>query len=159
MRRWLDVSASRALDVAFFVALVASALVLGPAVAHLFSLPGKIGLAREEYFIVQKAYRGWSQIGWLLAIQLASLASAAFLARVERHILVPTVLALACVVAAQMVFWLFAYPVDVATANWTLPPLGWQSLRHRWEYSHAAGAALQIAGFGLMSVAVLARRR
>jgi hypothetical protein len=159
MRRWLDVSASRALNVAFFMALVASALVLGPAVAHLFSLPSKIGLAREEYFIVQKAYRGWSQIGWLLAIQLASLASAAFLARVERRILVPTVLALACVAAAQMVFWLFTYPANVATANWTLPPLGWQALRHQWEYSHAAGAALQIAGFSLLSVAVLARRR
>jgi hypothetical protein len=53
------VSSSRNTTVAFFVALLTSALVLGPALAHLLELPNKIDLPREEYFIVQKAYRGW----------------------------------------------------------------------------------------------------
>lgn len=44
-----------------FVALLASTLALGPALAHLFALPNKIDLSRDEYFIAQKAYRGWNQ--------------------------------------------------------------------------------------------------
>jgi hypothetical protein len=52
------VPSSRITTIVFFVVLLASALVLGPALAHLLELPNKIGLPREEYFIVQKAYRG-----------------------------------------------------------------------------------------------------
>ena len=52
------VPSSRITGIAFFVALLASALVLGPALAHVLELPNKIGLPRDEYFIVQKTYRG-----------------------------------------------------------------------------------------------------
>jgi hypothetical protein len=31
------------------------------------------------------------------------------------------------------------------TANWTFLPGDWSELRRRWEYSHAAGAALNLA--------------
>ena len=105
---------------AFFVALLASALVLGPALAHVFELPNKIDLPREEYFIVQKAYRGWNQIAWVLGVQVVALLAAAILARAERRVMVLTLLALACVLAAQGVFWTFTYPANVATANWTV---------------------------------------
>ena len=44
--------------IAYFVALLASALVLGPALAHVLDLPNKIGLPRDECFIVQKADAG-----------------------------------------------------------------------------------------------------
>ena len=66
---------SPAPPIAFFVALLASALVLGPALAHVLELPNKIGLPREEYFIVQKAYRGWNQIAWVLGVQVVALAA------------------------------------------------------------------------------------
>ena len=92
------------------MALLASALLLGPALAHAFELPNKIGLPREEYFIVQKAYRGWNLFAWLLAVQVLALLAAAISARPERRVLVFTLLALACVAAAQGVFWTFASP-------------------------------------------------
>ena len=147
----------RSTNIAFFVALLASALVLGPALAHLFEFPNKIDLPRDEYFIVQKAYRGWSQFGWLLLVQVASLATAAYLARMAPRTLTLVLLALVSVIAAQFVFWLFTYPANVATVNWTLPPDDWEKLRRQWEYSHAAGAMLQLLAFCLLVLAVLDR--
>ena len=152
-------ASTRTTTAAFFVALLASALVLGPALAHLLELPNKIGLAREEYFIVQKAYRGWNQIAWVLVVQVAALLAAAILARTERRVMVLTLLALACVLAAQALFWTFTYPANVATANWTVVPDNWDWLRSRWEYSHAAGAAFQLLGFCLLASAVLSHKR
>jgi hypothetical protein len=70
-----------------------------------------------------------------------------------------TLLALACVVAAQGLFWAFTYPANGATENWTVVPDNWDRLRRQWEYSHAAGAAFQLVGFCLLTVAVLSRRR
>lgn len=148
---------SRSVNIAFFVALLASALALGPALAHLFELPNKIGLSRDEYFVVQTIYRGWSQLGWLLLVQVASLATAAYLARMEARTLPLVLLGLAAVVAAQVVFWLFTYPANVATVNWTLIPDRWENLRRQWEYSHAAGAGLQLLAFCLLVLAVLGR--
>jgi hypothetical protein len=153
------VPSSRAANIAFFIALLTSALVLGPALAHLIELPNKIGLSREEYFIVQKLYRGWSQIGWLLGVQIAALLIAAILARAERRVMVFTLLALACVLAAQALFWTFTYPANAATANWTASPDDWEKLRLHWEFSHAAGAAFQVLGLALLIVATLNRGR
>jgi hypothetical protein len=150
-------SSLRSTNIVFFVALLASALVLGPALAHLFELPNKIDLPRDEYFIVQKAYRGWSQLGWLLLVQIASLAAAAYLARMNPRTLTLVLLALVSVVAAQVVFWLFTYPANVATVNWTQPPDSWEKLRRQWEYSHVAGAILQLLAFCLLVLAVLSR--
>jgi hypothetical protein len=50
------VSSSRRSNIVFFVALLASALVLGPALAHIMELPNKIDLPRDAYFTVQKAF-------------------------------------------------------------------------------------------------------
>jgi hypothetical protein len=148
---------SRASSVAFFVALLASALMLGPALAHLFELPNKIILPRDEYFIVQRIYRGWNSLAVLLAMQLISLLTAAFLARRQPRVLIPTLFAILFVAAAQALFWSYTYPANVATANWTVQPDNWDMLRQHWEYSHAAGAGLQILGFTCLVIAVVSR--
>ncbi|SEO73181.1 hypothetical protein SAMN02990966_02758 [Rhodospirillales bacterium URHD0017] len=154
-----NVRSSSAATFAFFVALLASALLLGPALAHAFELPNKLGLSRDEYFIVQKSYRGWNLFAWLLAVQILALLAAAISARAERRVLVLTLLALACVLLAQGVFWTFTYPANVATANWTVSPDNWAKLRLQWEFSHAAGTALQVLGISLLFIAVLNRGR
>jgi hypothetical protein len=41
-------------------ALALTAIVLVPSGAHLFELPGKIGLPRDAYFTVQGIYAGWA---------------------------------------------------------------------------------------------------
>lgn len=143
----------------FFVALLATALALGGALAHAFELLNKIDLSREEYFIVQKVYRGWAQLAYVLAVQLAAMIALAVMSRSEPAVFWPVVLALACFAGAQVVFWTTTFPANVATANWTEIPENWQALRDQWEYSHAAGAVFQLLAMCFLFVAALARGR
>lgn len=150
---------SFAYDVAFFVALLATAVALGGALAHAFELPNKIGLPGEEYFIVQKAYRGWNQLAYVLIVQIMSMIAVAVMSRHFPAVLWPVVVAILCLVAAQALFWIYTYPANVATANWTVMPPDWEALRRQWEYSHAAGAAFQLLAMASLIFAVLARAR
>ena len=43
--------------------LALTVIVLVPSGAHLFELPGKIGLPRDAYFTVQGIYAGWAWFG------------------------------------------------------------------------------------------------
>ena len=54
-------------------------------------------------------------------------------------------------------FWNFPYPANVATDNWTAIPADWDSLRTRWEYSHALGAAFQVLAMSGLIIAALGR--
>jgi len=139
------------------VALLASALLLGPALAHAFELSNKIGLPREEYFIVQQIYRGWAGFSVVLVLQVIALLTAAFLARRERRVLIPTVLAILFVLGAQVLFWAYTYPANAATVNWTVQTDNWMRLRRMWEYSHLAGAGLQVLAMACLIVAVMSR--
>jgi hypothetical protein len=131
--------------IALFAALMATALALGPALAHLLELPNKTGLPRDAYFTVQQIYAGWSLLGAVLLVQLVSIVATIVLARDDRRLRTFAILALLCLVGAQALFWTFTYPANAATANWTVQPDNWQVLRAQWEYSHAAGALLQLA--------------
>lgn len=148
-----------AYELVFFVALLATALALGGALAHALELPNKINLPGDEYFIVQKAYRGWNQLAYLLGIQFASMATLAVWSRGEATVFWPIIVAILSLVAAQAVFWIFTYPANVATENWTTILENWEALRTQWEYSHAAGAGFQILAMSALIVAALARAR
>ena len=45
----------------------------------------------------------------------------------------------------QVVFWVFAYPMNVASRNSTIVPEPFEAARRQWEYSHAASAVLTFA--------------
>ncbi len=148
----------RASSVAFFIALLASAVMLGPALAHAFELPTKMNLARDEYFVIQQVYRGWSNFSLLLVVvQLISLVTTAYLVRRDRRVLVPTVLAILFVLGAQVLFWTYTHPANVATANWTVETDDWMRLRRIWEYSHLARAGLQTLAMTSLIIAVVSR--
>jgi hypothetical protein len=144
-------------NIVFFIALFATALALGAAMAHALELANKIGLSREDYFVVQRIYAGWSRLGYLLAIQLAAMVAVAILYRRRLQVLWPTLVAIGCLLAAQAVFWAFTFPANQATVNWTVQPDDWQALRRQWEYSHLAGAGLQALAMASLIVAALAR--
>lgn len=145
-------------SLALATALLSTAVALGAALAHLFELPNKIGLARDDYFVVQGIYRGWSLLGIVLLIQLISIVAVIVLA-LDRDVRTFGCVALICLIAAQVLFWTFTYPANVATDNWTKIPANWQFLRANWEYSHAAGAICQLAGMTALIMAALVRRR
>jgi len=130
-----------------FLAIVLTALALVPAGAHLFSLPGKIDMSREDYFVVQEIYRGWALFGFVLvAAIVANLVLTVMLQGRGAHF------ALACaafllVTATLAVFFLGAFPANQETQNWTLMPSDWRVLRKQWEYGHAVNAVLTFAAF------------
>jgi len=144
---------------ALFVALMATALALGPALAHLFELPNKIGLSKDDYFTVQQIYRGWNLLGLVLMLQLLSIVATILTARDDRRLRRLATIALLCLAGAQGVFWAFTFPANTATVNWTTQPGNWETLRHHWEYSHAAGALLQLAGMACLVLAALGDKR
>jgi len=117
---------------------------MAAAFAHLLELPNKIRLPRDAYLTVQQIYRGWALLGIAVVGALASTVILAIVARHERRILIGSLVALSCLAGTQVIFWVFTYPVNKITNNWTVVGENWQALRSRWEYSHAAAAVLDL---------------
>ena len=146
-------------DVLFFLAILATLFSLAPGLAHLFELPRKMAMGRDAYFTVQRIYAGWEMFGIAVAAQFAALALLAWRSLREHYVFRPVLAALALAVLAQALFWLFTFPANVQTANWTQSPPDWDDLRQIWEYSHAAGALCQVLGFCCLVSALFARVR
>jgi hypothetical protein len=131
-------------NMVWVVSLLLATLAMMPGAAHVLELPNKIGLSGVEYLTVQRLYRGWAFTRLVVVAALLSMVVLLFMLREY-----PTAFALAwvaflCLVGTQLVFWTFTQPVNRVTANWTFLPGDWFELRRRWEYSHAAGAALNL---------------
>jgi hypothetical protein len=142
-----------------FLALVLTALALIPSGAHLFTLPNKIGLAQEQYFIVQNIYRGWALFG---AVWLGALIANLLLAIMLRGRPTPFVFALVaflCIAVTLAVFFVWTYPANQATDNWTTIPENWEQLRRQWEYSHAANALVTFVAFCAVTLSVFTTRK
>jgi hypothetical protein len=138
-----------------FIALVLTALALVPVGAHLFSLLNKIGLAQEQYFIVQNIYRGWALFGIVL---IGAIVANLVLALLLYGRGLPFALALfaaLCMAFTLLIFFIWTYPANQATSNWTTIPAGWQELREQWEYSHAFNALLTFVAFCSATLSVL----
>jgi len=139
------------------LALLFTAGMLAPAAAHVFELPKKIGLSRQDYRTVQRLYRGWPLIGVLVVGAFLFTAALVVASGGEHGAADAALAACVCVVLTQVVFWVFTFPVNRKTRNWTVFPDDWRRLRGRWEYSHAVAAALGLAAFMLTILAVLWR--
>lgn len=147
----------RASAAVFFIALLASALALGAALAHALELPNKMALSQHDYFTVQKIYSGWDRLGFLLVVQLIAICAVIIVHRQERRVLGASLAALAGLITAQAIFWWFTFPANQATQNWTMQPENWEQLRDQWEYSHLAGALFQTLTLSALIIAVLGR--
>jgi len=146
------------LRVVTFFAVLLTALTLIPYGAHLFSLPNKIGMTQDQYFVAQSIYRGWALLSLILIpAMLVDIVFAAML-RGEAGF-VAAVTGCGCMATTLGVFFAFTYPANVATQNWTVVPPDWQTLRRNWECSHAANAVLAFAALCLIVLAALAPRR
>jgi hypothetical protein len=143
-------------DLVAFSAIFFCGLALVPAAAHAMELPNKIRLAKEEYFVAQKLYRGWELVAPIVILALVSTAMLFGQARAaDPRPEVASMVAFICVAATQVVFWVFTFPVNRATQNWTQAPTDWERLRRRWEYSHATSAVLNLVAFVATVLATL----
>jgi hypothetical protein len=140
------------------LALTLTAIVLVPSAAHLFELPGKIGLDRDAYFIVQGIYAGWALFGIpMVAAVLANGALALALRRRDPAAARWALASAALIAASLVIFFTWTFPANQSTANWTQKPDNWEILRQQWEYSHAANALVTLAAFLASAMAAVRR--
>ncbi len=138
------------------LAVVITAIALIPSAAHLFELPGKIDLGRDDYFVVQGIYAGWAFFA--VPIFLAILANALLCIAEWRQRDARAALAglSALLIAIGLgIFFVWVFPGNVATENWTQPTDDWEHLRTNWEYGHAADALLVFAAFVATCIAAV----
>jgi hypothetical protein len=67
--------------------------------------------------------------------------------------------ALLCFVISLVVFFLFTFPANQATVNWTQLPGNWELLRDQWECSHALRAVINLMGFISLVLGILKKER
>ncbi|HXW70585.1 MAG TPA: DUF1772 domain-containing protein [Methylocella sp.] len=138
------------------LAIVLTALALIPSAAHLASLPNKIDLSEEDYFLAQSLYRGW----WLFSgVIIAALATNVWLAilltagnRLSSSL---AAAAAALIIASLAVFLAEIYPINRETGNWTMIPDDWEAMRAHWEYAHAVEAGIIFVALCCVTAAVL----
>ncbi len=137
-----------------FLSLLFTAFTLVPAGAHLMELANKIDVPAESYLTMQQIYRGWSLSAILVVGALLSTLWLVLTLRRQRGG-IAALIAFVSIVGTQIVFWMFTFPMNAATNDWTMLPAGWEAMRTQWEYSHAASAGLNLVAFVSTIVAVL----
>ena len=138
-----------------FAAVVLTALALVPGGAHLLELPHKISVLQDHYFVVQGIYRGWALIG---IVVIAALASNLVLAYMQRGRLAASGLALfaaLCIAVTLVIFFVWTFPANQATDNWTTIPANWETLRRQWEFSHAVNAVVTFVALCAATLSVV----
>ncbi|MGH6948116.1 MAG: hypothetical protein ACREDZ_12375 [Kiloniellales bacterium] len=136
--------------IAYFLALLFAVLTFAPAAAHLLELMNKMTLGQADYFVVQQIYRGWALLGIVVIGGLVSSLALTVVLRKRQGPFLWALGAFLCALASHLVFWIWTYPANRATENWTRVPANWEELRLQWEYGHAGGAVL-----GLFAVVAL----
>lgn len=142
------------------IALGLTGLILIPSGAHLFEMPAKIGLDRDAYFTVQGIYAGWAWFA--VPIFAAILANGALFLAERRHDSAAARAALlsgALIIMSLIVFFIWVFPGNQATANWTEMPDDWETLRRQWEYGHAANAVIVFGALLATARALISSRR
>jgi hypothetical protein len=144
-----------ALRIVQFLAILLTALALVPAGAHLFALPGKVDMTQAQYFTVQDIYRGWSIFGFVLIGALAADLALMIGMWRDRGPLRLAATAFCLMASTLAIFFIWTWPANQATRNWTVPTPDWEQLRVQWEFAHAGNAILTFIALCCVILAVL----
>ena len=106
---------------------------------------------------MQQIYRGWALLGFVVVGALLSTLALTITVRHERTAFILALIAFLCIAGTQVIFWIYTYPANQATNNWTMLPENWAELRRRWEYSHATSAVLNLVALVMLILSFLAR--
>jgi hypothetical protein len=124
-------------------ALALTGLALVPSGTHLFELPAKLALERNEYFLVQGIYAGWALFAVPIVGAIVANVAVYFVERRrERATATYALIAASLVTVSLGIFFAWVFPGNQATANWTEMTPNWEDLRQAWEYGHAASAVI-----------------
>ena len=141
-----------------FLALILLALAMAPAGAHLFALPNKIDLPEDRYFAVQAIYRGWALLGIVLVLAIVANLALTVSLRGRGLPFVLSLAATAVILSTLIIFFVWTYPANQATRDWTIATDNWRELRTQWEYAHAACAVLTFVALCCATLSVLTSR-
>jgi hypothetical protein len=147
------------LDSVRLLVIVSVALCLVPAGAHFFELANKMSLSPDEYMTVQKIYAGWSFFGIAIVTALVLTSTHTFIVRDNRPAFLLSLAAVLCLAVTQVIFWMFTYPINAASNNWTTMPANFEVARRQWEYSHAVNAVLTFVALVTITLSVFADKR
>ena len=138
-----------------FLAIILTALALVPSGEYLAALPNKIVMAQTAYFLAQQVYAGWAHFEIVLfGALVANLAHTIVLRRLGRSCGY-ALASLLFIAASLVIFFVWTFPTNQATNNWTVVPTNWNKLRIQWEYSHAANAMMTFAALVCVVIEVL----
>ena len=141
-----------------FLAIISVAIYLVPEGAHFFELINKMALPASAYMTVQTIYQGWALFG--IAIAAALLLTLLHTVLTWRHTTARwlSLLSFLLLATTQVVFWVFIYPMNAITSNWTVMPDNIEAVRRQWEYAHAINAGLTLLALALVIAASLLDR-
>ncbi|MEQ9331971.1 hypothetical protein [Thalassobaculum sp.] len=137
------------------LAVVLTALALVPAGAHLLELPNKMALLRDDYVTVQSIYSGWALLGAVLIAALVSDLALAVSLRRDRRAGGLALLGGLLIAVSLAIFFVWVFPANQATGNWTSVPANWKALRAHWEYGHAVNAIVTFAALWAVTAAAI----
>lgn len=138
-----------------FLSLLFTGLILAPGMAHLLEMPHKMELSIDDYKVVQTIYRGWSLLGIIQSGAVISTLILLFYVRQSTTVFRLTLIAFLCLALTLVIFFIYTYPVNAVTHNWTKLPQNWMDLRLQWEYAHATSAVLELVAFILLIIIAL----
>ena len=155
-----EVADSTALKVCRFSSIMATAMTMSAAVAHLMELPAKMQYEPPLYVRLHRTlYPTFGKTaGPAEAIAVVSTAALAGIAGRQRERSSRlTVAAAGCLAVAHGIFWSVVQPVNAEMMRWPLDaiPRDWATLRDRWEYGHAVRAGLVTAALGALTWSLL----
>jgi hypothetical protein len=138
-----------------FIAIILTALALVPGGAHLLKLTYKINLDHDNYITVQQIYREWALLGIILILSVFANGLVAFKIRSHTAAMACATIAALLMCVGLVIFFAWTFRVNQATSNWSVTPENWQSLRAKWEYSHAVNAHVTFLALCSATVASL----
>ncbi|WP_163273108.1 DUF1772 domain-containing protein [Chelativorans alearense] len=139
-----------------FFAIILIAMVLVPSGAHLISLPNKAGMDQEQFFTVQQVYRGWALVAIPLLGALIVTLVLAVLTRPQGPAFLFAALSFVLLLVTLVTFFIWVFPANQSTDNWTAAPENWQALRTQWETMHAINAVITLCALAATVLSALA---
>lgn len=125
------------------LALALTALIVIPGGAHLFELSVKMGMDEADYFTVQSIYAGWALFAVPIFAAIGANGYLFWTLRQHDRKAARWALASALLISLTLaIFFVWVFPGNQATANWTAIPENWDELRRNWEYGHAVNAVI-----------------
>jgi hypothetical protein len=143
----------------FLCSVFFTSVILTASFSHLLSLKNKINMPASEYLIAQKVYTGWALLAIPVILALLSVILQLVLLRKGYQGFGLTLAAFILLASTQVIFWIFTFPANQQTNNWTKLPDNWEKLRIQWEYSHATAAVINLVALVLLVMALLKNLR